>query len=327
MHALVVGKFYPPHAGHHYLIDTALKHANAVDVLVVDNPAYALPAHRRQKWLQARHPKAAVHIISDINQDDNSSAWADHTINVLGRRPDIVFTSENYGEPYAKHLQARHVMVDYARNTFPVSGTKVRSDVLGYWQYLSKPVCAGLAIRVVVVGAESTGTTTLAKALAKYYRAPWVPETGRYYTHSIAHRKNWWTDADFHSIAKLQQSYEAELAASSDGIIICDTNATATTLWQKRYMKRSTQDVEVIARKDKVDLYILTDVDTPFVQDGTRDGEQLRHHMHSWFIEFLQAQTVPFVTATGSRKQRLEQVIPYIDKTIAASRVISKQKK
>ena len=63
----------------------------------------------------------------------------------------------------------------------PVSGTAVRADPAGALALLSAPVRACLARRVVVVGAESTGTTTMARALAGALRrtAAWVPEYGR----------------------------------------------------------------------------------------------------------------------------------------------------
>ena len=74
MKAVIAGKFYPPHLGHNYLIDTALAECDHVDVLVVDNPAYHIAATRRQAWLQARHPRATIHIIPDIGKDDDSVA-------------------------------------------------------------------------------------------------------------------------------------------------------------------------------------------------------------------------------------------------------------
>ena len=66
MRGVVIGKFYPPHLGHNYLIDTAVRNCDAVDVLVVDSPDYHLDAEKRREWLQARHPTATVRIIPDI---------------------------------------------------------------------------------------------------------------------------------------------------------------------------------------------------------------------------------------------------------------------
>ncbi len=307
MRGVVIGKFYPPHLGHNYLIDIALKNCSDVDVLVVDNPAYKIPAKKRQEWLATHHPTAHVQIIPDINDDDKSTAWAAHTINFLGYRPDVVFSSEAYGKPWAAAMGCKYVDVDIARTTVPISGTKVRHDIFESWQYLSDEVKDGLALRVVILGAESTGTTTLSRDLANKLRVPWVPEIGRYYTESILTTDKDWCDEDFHRIGRLQQAYEAEIAKRSDGLIVCDTNAVATELWQRRYMGKTTTAMKRIAVRDKADLYIITGDEIPFVQDGIRDGEYIRHRMHKWFITHIRKTGTPFIVVAGSPSERLEK--------------------
>ena len=310
---LVIGKFYPPHSGHKYLIDTAAAGCDELDVLVVDNPKYRIPADVRKQWLEAIHPEANVMVIPDIGQDDNSPAWARHTLKFLGYKPDIVFSSEDYGEPWAYFMRTKHQMVDRQRVRVPISATKVRSDMLQYWQYLENPVRRDLAIRIAVIGAESTGTTTLTQALAKHYHAPWVPEYGRLYSEALWQTDFTWTDSDFVHIAKIQQQMERELAIKSKGLIICDTNATATQLWQDRYMGHTSPEVVAIAAKDKVDLYILTGDEIPFVQDGIRDGEHIRHGMHQQFETMLNQQRVPYIVATGSVQKRIDLATKHID--------------
>ncbi len=322
MRGVVIGKFYPPHLGHNYLIDTALKNCDEVDVLVVDNPEYRIAADKRQAWLAMHHPNACVRIIPDIYDDDNSLAWAAHTINFLGYRPDVVYSSESYGKPWAKAMSCCYVNVDIARDTVPISGTKVREDILASWQYLSDEAKAGLALRVVVVGAESTGTTTLAHDLAEALHVPWVPEVGRYYTESILTDGYEWHDEDFYRIGRLQQAYENEIAARSHGVIVCDTNTVATELWQRRYRGKTTRSMRDIAANDKADLYIITGDEIPFVQDGIRDGEHIRHRMHRWFITHIKKTGVPFIIATGNRDERLANALSAAKSTIRKKRVI-----
>lgn len=322
MRGIVIGKFYPPHLGHNYLIDTALQNSDEVDVLVVDNPAYAIPATMRADWLQQRHPVARIRIIPDIYNDDDSIAWAKHTISFLGYIPDMVFSSEPYGKPWAKAMGCGHTDVDIARVKYPISGTKVRSDMFAAWNYLSDEVKAGLAIRIVAVGAESTGTTTLSKDLATALPAPWVPELGRDYSESIATAKKPWENEDFYRIGRLQQAYEAEIAQLSDGVIVCDTNAVATELWQRRYMGKTTADMKTIASKDRADLYIITGDEIPFVQDGTRDGEHIRHQMHRWFIAHIKRSGVPYIVVTGSKKERLAAALTAARATIKQKHTI-----
>jgi hypothetical protein len=65
---------------------------------------------------------------------------------------------------------------------YPISGTAVRSNPLGCWDFLEPPVRAWYAKRICLVGAESTGKTTLAQMLAERYQTVWVPEYGREYS-------------------------------------------------------------------------------------------------------------------------------------------------
>ena len=322
MKGVVIGKFYPPHLGHNYLIDTALKNCDDVDVLVVDNPAYKLPSDKRAEWLRARHPNARVQIIPDINDDDNSPAWGLHTMRFLGYRPDVVYSSEAYGKPWAAAMGCKYVNVDIARHTVPISGTVVRKDFIKSWQFLSDETKAGLALRIVVVGAESTGTTTLSRDVAAALNVPWVPEIGRNYTESILTTNYEWFDADFYRIGRLQQAYENEMAARSNGVIVCDTNAVATELWQRRYMGRTTSEMRRIAAKDKADLYVITGDEIPFVQDGIRDGEHLRHRMHRWFIAHIKKTGVPYIVVTGNPGERLAAALAAAKQTIQANRHI-----
>ena len=94
-----------------------------------------------------------------------------------------------------------------------------------------------------------------------------------------------------------------------DRVLICDTNALATTLWHRRYMGFDSAAVEAVARRVRCDLYLLTGDEIPFVQDGLRDGEHIRHEMHCWFEAALAAQTVPWQLLRGSREERLEAAL------------------
>lgn len=322
---IVAGKFYPPHAGHHLLINTALSYCEHVDVLVVDNPSYRIDATTRAAWLETAHPAAHIHIIADISLDDDSRAWAAHAMQFLRYAPDVVFSSEAYGLTWAHYMGAEHVMVDHNRDQCQISGTQVRTDIFGNWRFLHPAVRAGLAARIVVVGAESTGTTTLTQALANRLRVPWVPEIGREYTYSMQsffpeHVAGFqWTDDDFYRIGRLQQQYEREVAAASDGVIVCDTNAWATTLWQQRYLGYTTDEMKAIAANCRADLYILTGDEIPFVQDGIRDGEHIRHDMHQWFSTELSAMATPMIEVRGSIEERIMAAMPMVEHVITAA--------
>jgi NadR type nicotinamide-nucleotide adenylyltransferase len=219
-------------------------------------------------------------------------------------------------------MGCKWVNVDISRHTVPISGTKVRQDMLKSWDYLSDETKTGLSLRIVIVGAESTGTTTLSRDLAKALNVPWVPKVGRYYTESILTTNYEWFDDDFYRIGRLQQAYENEMAARSNGVLVCDTNAVATELWHRRYMGRSTTEMKRIAARDTADLYIITGDEIPFVQDGIRDGEHVRHKMHRWFVRHIQALDVPYIVVTGTKEERLAKALTEARRMIRRRRTI-----
>ena len=58
-HGLVLGKFLPPHAGHHELVDFALERCERVTVLVLGAAAEPIPLSLRREWMRERHPRRA----------------------------------------------------------------------------------------------------------------------------------------------------------------------------------------------------------------------------------------------------------------------------
>lgn len=314
---LVIGKFYPPHRGHKYLIETALAQCEEVTVIICSKAGESIPGHLREAWLKKIHPTAVVRHVRDVPLgDDDSPGWARYTIELLGKAPDAVFTSEDYGDPYAKHMGCVHVAVDKKRVTVPISATLVRSDPWMYAQFLEPMVRAYFAKRICIIGAESTGTTTLSRALAEHYHTVWVPEYGRFYSEgkvtSDEVGKTWRTE-EFAHIARMQQEMEDELAHSANRVVIADTDAFATSVWHERYMGSRSAAVDALALDAPHDLYILTGDEIPFVQDGLRDGEHIRHWMHGRFVERLEQTGKRYIMVRGTKEERLAQATAAID--------------
>lgn len=319
---LVIGKFYPPHRGHKFLIETALAQVDDLDILICSRAEQAIPGELRQQWLQEIHPSTHVRAIDDPGEDDDSEFWAEYTVQILGYAPDVVFTSEDYGETYAHYLGCRHVMVDRERKHVPVSAKDIRRNPFHKWEFLEPCVRAYFSKRISVVGAESTGTTTLARQLAEHYKTIWVPEYGREYCEKLQDAgvdlwKYQWRGEEFLEIARKQQEMEDCMAREANRILICDTDVLSTGIWHERYMGMRSPEVEGIAAAHRHDLYFLTDCDLPFVQDGLRDGESIREWMTERFEQVLRERGLPWVKISGHGGQRLEAAIREVDKLLA----------
>ena len=191
---------------------------------------------------------------------------------------------------------------------WPIAVTEAWGFVTG--EHLEPPVRGWFAKRVCVVGAESTGTTTLARNLAEHLNTAWVEEFGREYSElKVAKNDCDWRSEEFVEIAREQSRREEAAARRANRVLICDTNAFATVLWHRRYLGTHSPQVEAVARDGRCDLYLLTGDEIPFVQDGLRDGEHVRHEMHRWFQAALAAQPVPWKLMRGSPAERLERAV------------------
>ncbi|MFG3198523.1 AAA family ATPase [Streptomyces sp. NPDC048208] len=354
-HGLVIGKFYPPHSGHHFLIRSAADACEAVTVVVMAAGHESIPLADRVAWIGehwADEPHVAVvGVVDDLAVDyDSDAAWDGHVAlmrQALATGPhasavDAVFSSEPYGTELARRFGAAPVLLDLDRGTFAVSGTKVRADPVAHWDEIEPPVRAWLARRVVVVGAESTGTTTLSRDLADALRARggphaltrWVPEYGRELTVAKLARARGlagpdsprptvadldWDDADFELVARRQNGTEQHAARAGGPVLVCDTDALATTVWQERYLGRTTGPVRDLARAmPPRALYLLTsDEGVAFDDDGLRDGEHLRGWMTDRFREVLTASGVEWRELRGDRPTRLTRALAAVDRLLA----------
>jgi NadR type nicotinamide-nucleotide adenylyltransferase len=280
--------------------------------------------------LRQVHPLARIHLVPDTLGDDDTLAWATFTVEFLGFVPDAVFSSEDYGEPYARAMGSRSVLVDRDRRAVPCSGTQIRRQPWAMRGFLHPLVRAWYTWRICLVGAESTGKTTLAQALARHFGVAWMPEYGREY----CERKyglapfapdgdpvlDDWASEEFLAIAQEHARREDEAAARAEPpLLIVDTDAFATCLWHERYLGGQEPTLEALAeaRRPLYRLYLLCGSDIPWVQDGTRDGRAIRETMQGRFRQRLEASGRPWLAVSGSPEQRLAQACRAIEGLLA----------
>jgi len=214
------------------------------------------------------------------------------------------------------------------------------TDRFDGWSSLPSARREVLTSRVVLVGAESTGKTTLTRDLVDHYRALggiwantlWVSEFGRDYTvlkiaetapgfdsPATGFRSADWSSDDFAVIALEQQRLENAAAGAGSPVLFCDTDALATQIWERRYLgETSTSARDALPVLPPRALYLLTDFrDVAFAQDGIRDGEQYREAMTQWFVDELAANGQRSEFVRGNREERLAECIRLVDGILA----------
>lgn len=296
---LVVGKFYPPHAGHHFLIDTARANCKRLTVAVVDTAGENPPGPLRQKWIQETHPDLNVVLVRGEPEFDNDSEWWAHKAGSLCghtgygqpvRYPNVVFTSEDYGNTWAGAITrlarqyCHHHLVDRSRHLNPISGTAVRENPFLYWSQLEPCVREFYTKRVLFIGGESTGKSTLTRNMAELYSTPYTTEAGRDFVEKYGPENR---DAIWSYIVREQQRRESEAARASDGLIFCDTDLVTTLVWYDAWVgvHSPVRDMIYNAAIQQVYEYaiLLNSEDVPHIQDGTRTEDKRR----AWFTQQL----------------------------------------
>jgi HTH-type transcriptional repressor of NAD biosynthesis genes len=144
----ILGKFMPVHRGHMHLIEVARQRVSHLTVLVCSLEREPIPGRLRYRWVKALFPTVDVqHFAEDVPQyphehPDFWDIWLGVVRRYVPSGPDLVFTSESYGDRLAEVLGAQHVCVDLRRELFPVSGSRVREDPQACWALIPPQVQA-----------------------------------------------------------------------------------------------------------------------------------------------------------------------------------------
>jgi HTH-type transcriptional regulator, transcriptional repressor of NAD biosynthesis genes len=328
---LIIGKFYPPHLGHKFLIDTALADCEGhVLVLVLWDSQEKVPWATRERAIEAMCktpwlPNSRLRVFSqrdELSVDYTNDAVERQHVELIqdalercNWEPTHLYSSESYGPSVAEKLGLKHVMVDQYRLARPISATKIRNDVPSHWDFLHPYMKAHLLKRVVVCGAESTGTTTLAKALAERYQTVWVPEYGRTFSEAVGNHHIWSSD-DFEHIIDWQNMMDDDFSQYSGPVMFCDTDNIATLMFHELYMGRRAPDSHWSKARNWArykTLYIVTsDNGVSFEDDGYRLFRSQRHWATNWFTSKLEQLNLPYIVVNGSHEERVDQAIQAI---------------
>jgi len=270
-----------------------LRHCGTATVVVFSRDAEPIPGQVRAQWVRQECPGARVlHVVANYPDPWDAESW-DYWVAACRRcapHATDLFTGESYGDELARRLGICHVCVDPARSVVDVSGTAIRHDPIANWQYVPRSVRPWLVRKVAIVGAESTGKTTLAERLAELYRTVWVPEHGREYCEMKA--IDTLTPADLLAIAVEQAEMEDRMAVESNGLLVCDTDLMVTRAWCQHLCGMVHPDIAEVERTRRYDLHLITNPAVAWQNDGTRvcGDEGIRQWFHRRYVEELTAQ-------------------------------------
>lgn len=169
--------------------------------------------------------------------------------------------------------------------------------------------------KILILGAESTGKSALAEALARHYHSPWVPEYLREFVETGGRVPQ---EPDQLPIAETQLARErlALEQARSQGAawLFCDTSPLLTSIYGEHYFKQVDPRLLDLAEQHDYDFTFVTAPDFPWQPDGIlRESPAVRAHIHEKILAALEQAEIPHMLVTGSLSERVEQVSMALD--------------
>lgn len=281
------GCFDPPTTGHLSVIYRAATECRRLFLVVSwSRRRDSVPYETRLGWLKEMVSHLPNVITVGLEDDcltkaeyDTDEHWrkgAETVKRAVGRDIDAVYCSDEYDRPdspYRKFYPGSElVFVD--RSAVPCSSTAVRMNPYANWDYIPNPVKPRYVKKVLVIGNESTGKSTLTRMLAGLFCTEYVPEYGREVCEARG-GEDFMTERDFVDIARTHAARIDAAVKRANKVMFADTDAFTTSYYASlnANVRRDsavfdTAWLSVLSRG--WDLVIFLESDVPYIRDGVR---------------------------------------------------------
>jgi nicotinamide riboside kinase len=332
---LVVETFWPPHPGHRLLLQAAAAQVAHLVVLVCEHPDAPVPAADRASWLRQLYRgdnladgfwigNTPLFIHSLPGEAGKEKAAADaatrneevrQLLDNLALGPvQAVFGNDHEGQNLALALKALYVPIEIFGLESLASVREAQPEREAMARHLHPLVAAQVGEvppapvpRVVLLGAESSGKSTLCAALAEAFGTVWVPEYGRTLHEQKAGNLDF---DDLLYIARRHAELEDEATERARNFLFCDTNAATTALYSYYYFHRCDPALVAMAAvcKQRYAHTFVCAPTVPFEHDNWRGPEALRSFQHGMVLMQLDFYGISYTLLEGTVAERVAQV-------------------
>jgi len=312
---ITLGKYAPLHKGHEFVIETMLREMDEAIVIIYDTLVTPIPLQIRAGWIKRLFPGVTVIEAWDgpigfPHNREYEILEEQYILSLLdGKEITAFYSGEYYGEHMSKALKCVDRRIDEARNAIPVSATVIRDNPFQCRQYLSDIVYRDMIIKVVFIGAMSTGKSTIAEELAKRYNTTFAGEYGRDYWNEHQNERRLPFEA-FNEIAVGHIEREEAAFISADRYCFIDTSAITTYMFALDYHGAAPELLTRLAleNRSRYDLFFLCEDDIPYDDTWDRSGEQKRHVFQKQIVADLKARRIPYISLKGDLETRIKRV-------------------
>lgn len=322
------GSFNPLHMGH---VDCIIRAANMCKelyiVLSIGHNRGEIDGRIRYRWIY----QLTKHIgnVKIITLEDEAASkaeydekyWqsdADKVKAAVGKPIDVVFCGSDYDEnSFWNKCYPESKLYIFPRND--ISSTEIRKNPYAHWDWIPNIAKPYYVKKVLLMGGESTGKSTLTINLANRFNTNYIDEAGR----DISERSG--TDMmmlseDFTEILLQHKLNEIKAIEHSSKVIFEDTDALITQFFmgflEDPGIEKNKALSDAIDALNFYDLILFLEPDVEFVQDGDR-SEEIRDNREKYsdqIKDLILSHGKRFVIVSGSYEERYEKAITEVNR-------------
>lgn len=319
------GSFNPVHLGHLKVIIEASLMCEKLYVALSSAPNDEIPYQERYMWLKELTKDMdnveVIHVLDQsLNKKDyNWNKGKSDILNIIQTKVDIAFAGDDYkGTNIFENLYEN--VYYFKRDEVNISSTEIRNNPFKYYDYLPDIVKPYYNKKIVIVGTESTGKSTLVRNLAKVYSTNYLEEVGRDICDEAGGIDNMQHKHFLEILFKHKQT-EEDLLKKANKVLFVDTEALVTLYYYRLLLKENKEFedlVRSIVKTNNYDKYIFLEPDVKWIQDGTRiyGEEPLRIINNNKLKEMFDEMNIEYITINGDYQKRFHKTKKIIDDII-----------